>query len=226
MVISELVRTLLSKRGVESEHDIAAFLNPDYELHTHDPFLLAGMDVAVARLLSAIEKGERIAVYAYFDCDGIPGAALLHDFFKKIEYENFEVYLPHRDMEGYGFHTDAIAKLAERGVKLIITIDVGTNAIEAVRFAKEKGVDVIITDHHLPTPRLRQAGEVTEEYVLPDAVAVLNPKLGEYPFPHLCGAGVAFKFVQAALAEGKRRALPSFEKIPNGWEKWRESDFH
>ena len=148
MLVSELVRTLLSKRGVQSEADVAAFLNPDYALHTHDPFLLQGMDVAVERLLAAIEKNERVAVYADFDCDGIPGAALLSDLFNKIGYKNFEVYLPHRDREGYGFHTDAIAKLASsagggsssggRGVKLIITVDVGTTAIDAVAFAKEK----------------------------------------------------------------------------------------
>ncbi|OGG53370.1 single-stranded-DNA-specific exonuclease RecJ [Candidatus Kaiserbacteria bacterium RIFCSPHIGHO2_01_FULL_53_29] len=207
MEVSNLVRSLLSKRGIETEIDIASFLNPDYELHTHDPFLLSGMDVAVDRVLRAIERGERIAVYADFDCDGIPGAALLSDFFKRIGYENFEVYLPHRDREGYGFHTEAISALAGRGVKLIITIDVGTNAVGAVAHAKELGVDVIVTDHH----------EVTE---LPDAVAVLNPKIVPYPFPHLCGAAVAFKFVQAALAEGKRRKLAAFEKIPDGWEKW------
>src|SRR3989338_4218268 len=206
MEVSNLVRSLLSKRGIETEIDIASFLNPDYELHTHDPFLLSGMDVAVDRVLRAIERGERIAVYADFDCDGIPGAALLSDFFKRIGYENFEVYLPHRDREGYGFHTEAISALAGRGVKLIITIDVGTNAVGAVAHAKELGVDVIVTDHH----------EVTE---LPDAVAVLNPKIVPYPFPHLCGAAVAFKFVQAALAEGKRRKLEKFLAIPEGWEK-------
>src|SRR3989338_2176618 len=176
MEVSELVRSLLAKRGVESADDIAAFLNPEYGLHTHDPFLLEGMDVAVARLLLAIAQNERIAVYADFDCDGIPGAAVLSDFFRKIKYENFEVYLPHRDREGYGFHTAAIAELAKREVKLIVTVDVGTTAVEAVAFAKEKGVDVIVTDHH----------EIPG--ALPEAVAVLNPKLGSYPFPHLCGA--------------------------------------
>ncbi len=214
MEISELVRTLLTKRGVESADDIAAFLNPDYKLHTHDPFLLAGMDVAVARLLSAVEKNERIAVYADFDCDGIPGAALLSDFFTKIGYENFEVYLPHRDREGYGFHTDAISQLATprpggaSAVSLIITVDVGTTAIDAVAFAKEKGVDVIVTDHH----------EIPG--ALPDAVAVLNPKLAPYPFTHLCGAAVAFKLAQATLAGGKERGVERFQKIPDGWEKW------
>src|SRR3989344_9432317 len=160
MEISELLRSLLGKRGIESTEDVTAFLNPDYDLHTHDPFLLQGMDVAVARLLLAINRNERVAIYADFDCDGIPGAAILSDFFKKLEYSNFEVYLPHRDREGYGFHTDAIATLAKRDVKLIITVDVGTTAIDAVQFAKEKGVDVIVTDHH----------EIPGE--LPEAIAV------------------------------------------------------
>jgi single-stranded-DNA-specific exonuclease len=208
MEVSELVRSLLSKRGVLTEHDIVAFLSPDYDLHTHDPFLLNGMDVAVERLLSAVEKNEHIAVYADFDCDGIPGAALLSDFFNKIGYANVEVYLPHRDREGYGFHFDAIDALAGRDVKLIITVDVGTTAIDAVAHAKKKGIDVIVTDHH----------EIPG--ALPECVAVLNPKRAPYPFGGLCGAAVAFKLAQATLIEGKRRKLPAFVSIPDGWEKW------
>ncbi len=210
----DLVSRLLSKRGITDASAVSAFLNPDYELHTHDAFLLQGMDTAVERLLQAIARGERIAIYADFDCDGIPGAALLSDFFSKLEYTNFEVYLPHRDREGYGFHTDAISQLATprpggaSAVSLIITVDVGTTAEGAVQFAKEKDVDVIVTDHH----------EIPGN--LPDAVAVLNPKLSPYPFPYLCGAAVAFKLVQATLAEGKKRKLGRFEKIQDGWEKW------
>ena len=109
MEISAFVRSLLARRGIESDEHIAAFLEPDYERGTHNPFLLAGMKRAVSRLLSAIAQGERIAVYADFDCDGIPGAVVLSDFFRKIGYKNFEVYLPHRDREGYGFHKEAIA---------------------------------------------------------------------------------------------------------------------
>ncbi len=206
--MSPLVQSLLEKRGITAEADIAAFLNPDYSSHTHVPEKLLGMDVAVDRVLAAIGNGEKIAVYADFDCDGIPGGAVLSDFFKKISYESYEVYLPHRDREGYGFHTEAIEQLAARGVTLIITVDVGTNAIEAVQFAKERGVDVIITDHH----------EVMS--TLPSAVAILNPKLGEYPFRDICGAAVAFKLVQALLAEGKRRGIAEFAAVPEGWEKW------
>ncbi|MDR3570941.1 MAG: single-stranded-DNA-specific exonuclease RecJ [Candidatus Pacebacteria bacterium] len=206
--IPELVRALLSRRGIEDEHDIATFLKPDYDLHTHDPFLFRDMQVALDRLFHALGSNERIAIYADFDCDGIPGAAILADFFSKIGYTNIETYLPHRDREGYGFHFDAIDALASRGVKLIITVDVGTTAIDAVAHAKEKGIDVIVTDHH----------EIPG--ALPDAVAVLNPKLEPYPFKGLCGAGVAFKLVQAALREGKKRKMASFADIPDGWEKW------
>ena len=212
MEISAFVRSLLARRGIESDEHIALFLDPDYERDTHDPFLLAGMKRAVSRLLSAITQGERIAVYADFDCDGIPGAVVLSDFFRKIGYKNFEVYLPHRDREGYGFHKEAIAQLASNNVSLIITVDVGTTAIDAVQFANERGVDVIVTDHH----------EVNG--VLPDALAVINPKLGPpaggYPFRDLCGAAVAWKLVQATLTEGKKRNASNFSVIPDGWEKW------
>ncbi len=208
MALSDIVRTLLTKRGITTESEIAAFLAPDYVGHTHDAMRLWRMDRATARIFEAIERGETIAIYADFDCDGIPGAAVLHDFFKRIGYGQVIVYLPHRDREGYGFHTAAIQKLADDGVSLIITVDVGTNATDAVRFAHERGIDVIVTDHH----------EITSE--LPNAVAILNPKIAPYPFPSLCGAAVAFKLVQALLAEGKRRGIERFANIQDGWEKW------
>lgn len=206
--ISDLVRTLLAKRGVVDERDIEMFLAPDYERDVHDPMLLADMDVALARVFHAIEQGERIAIYADFDCDGVPGAALLAQLFRRISYPNVEVYIPHRDTEGYGFHLAAIDAFAARGVKLIITVDVGTVAFDACAYAKSLGVDVIVTDHH----------ELQEK--LPDAVAVLNPKRAPYPFGGLCGTGVAFKLACAILTEGRRRELESFASIPLGWEKW------
>jgi len=208
MTLSDVVLSLLKRRGIETPEAIEAFLAPDYAKHTHPPELLEGIDDATARILAALRGGERIAIYADFDCDGIPGAALMSDFFEKVGHRDYEVYVPHRDREGYGFHIEAIAALAERGVTLILTVDVGTNALEAVRFANEKGIDVIVTDHH----------EVTGE--LPDCVAVLNPKLGTYPFPHLCGAAMAFKLVQATLRAGKRAGRKEFEAVPEGWEKW------
>ncbi len=205
---SDLITILLHKRGVTDVADIERFLSPDYERDTHDPFLFFGMDKAVARVFDAMEKGERIAVYADYDCDGIPGASVLSDFFKKIGYENFEVYLPHRDREGYGYHLPALDELATRGVKLVITVDVGTKAHAGVLHANSLGIDTIVTDHH----------EISGE--LPAAYAILNPKMAPYPFPHLCGAAVAWKLVQALLIEGRKRNLPNFIAIPEGWEKW------
>jgi len=208
MEVSQLVQTLLQKRGIINEEEIAAFLSPDYAAHVHDPFLMPDMGAAVERVLSAIESDERIAIYADYDCDGIPGASLVSDFFKKINYENFEVYLPHRDREGYGFHNDAIAQLTKREVKLIITIDVGTKAHEGIDFANSLGIDVVVTDHH----------EIDGE--LPAAYAVLNPKRKPYPFPDLCGAATAWKLVQAVIIEGRKRNFEKFKSIPVGWEKW------
>ncbi len=208
MEISELLKSLLAKRGVESEDTIAAFLNPAYEAHLHDPMLLSGMQMAIERFFVAFAKKERIALYTDYDCDGIGGAVVLSDFLKKIGYENWELYMPHRDREGYGFHAHAVEELAARGASLIITADVGITAVEAVDRARELSVDVIITDHHEPMG------------AIPRALAVVNPKLEEYPFPHLCGAAVAFKLVQALLTEGKRRNVPQFLSIPDGWEKW------
>ncbi len=206
--LSDIVRSLLVNRGVTEPKDIEAFLRPDYEAHTHAPELLADMSLATERVLRAIAENERIAVYADFDCDGIPGASILSDFFEKIEYKNVRIYIPHRDKEGYGFHTEAISTLAKDGVNLIITVDVGTNAFEAVAHAASLGVDVIVTDHH------ELIGEP------PAAIAILNPKRGTYPFAYLCGAAMAFKLVQATLNEGKRRKLEQFASIPDGWEKW------
>lgn len=208
MVASDIVQDLLRKRGMTNSAEVERFLTPNFERDTHDPSLLLGMDRAVARIFEALTSKERIAVYTDFDCDGIPAAALLHDLFHKIEYTDISVYIPHRDREGYGFHVEAIDQLAKAGVSLIITADVGTTAVESVAYAKGKGIDVIVTDHH----------EIIG--ALPDAVAIINPKLSDYPFRDLCGAAVAYKLAQAILREGKHRSLPVFLKIPDGWEKW------
>lgn len=204
--MSDLVATLLTKRGLVGE-EAERFLNPDFARDTHDPFLMRDMDRAVARIFAAMRTGERIAVYGDFDCDGIPGSALLFDTFRKIGYENVEVYIPHRDREGYGFHTMAIDELATRDVRLIITVDVGTVAFEGVSHANAKGVDVIVTDHH----EIRGA--------LPECI-VINPKREPYPFKDLCGAATVWKLASALLAEGRRLKLANFAAIPDGWEKW------
>jgi len=161
------------------------------------------MDKAVERILEIIEKNEKILIYSDYDADGIPGAVVLYDFFKKIGYENFENYIPHRQNEGYGLNMKAIEKFSNEKVNLIITIDCGIKDKKEIEQAKKLGIEVIITDHHI----------VGEE--LPSAYAILNPKQDgcNYPDDRLAGAGVVFKLVQALIQKG------SFE-IKKGWEKW------
>jgi len=205
---SDLVRTLLVSRGIETSSEAEKFLNPDYDLHTHDPFLMKDMKKAVDRILRAIENNERIAFFTDYDCDGLPAGVLFHDLMKKIGYQNFENYIPHRHEEGFGLNMEAIDKLFSRDVKLMITADCGITDVVEVEYAKEKGIDVIITDHHLPP-----AGGA------PRAYAVINIKQEdcEYPDKNLCGAGTAWKLATAVLKEGNERK--KFITNP-GAEKW------
>ncbi|NQV88185.1 MAG: single-stranded-DNA-specific exonuclease RecJ [Parcubacteria group bacterium] len=199
----ELLKSLLMARGVDTEEKAEVFLNPDYENHLHDPFLLKDMEKAVERILRAIDSGEKILIYSDYDADGIPGGAILHDFFEKIQYKNFENYIPHRHDEGYGLNTDAIDEFGKSEVKLLITVDCGIVDKKEVSHANSFGIDVIVTDHHLPN------GSV------PEAYAILNPKQADcsYPYDMLCGSGVVFKLIQAIL---QKRDFG----IKAGQEKW------
>lgn len=201
--MSELLDILLQKRGITPEQK-EIFFNPGYQRDLHDPFLMKDMEKACVRLFEAIENKEKIVIYADYDCDGIPGAVILNDLFKEINYKNYKVYIPQRNSEGYGLNLDAIKQFAESNIKLLITIDLGITAIDEVIQANMNGVDVIITDHHL----LAQAG-------LPKAYAILNPKVDNYPEKMLCGAGVVFKFVQGFL-----KKYGEYYKIKPGAEKW------
>ncbi len=201
---TDLLNILLEKRGIDTEEAIERYLRPDYKRDMHDPFLMHDMERAVVRIFEAIEAKEKIAVYADYDCDGIPGAVILHDLLKKIEYENFVVYIPDRHDEGYGLNKDAIDQLVSQDVKLIVTIDLGTSDHDDIAYAESNGVNVIVTDHHIP------------HETLPKAFAIVNPKVGDkYPEPMLCGAGVMFKLVQAFL-----KKYGEYFKVKNGWEKW------
>src|SRR3989344_2112200 len=204
-----LLRQLLLARGITTDEEAEIFLNPDYERDLHDPFLMKDMERAVARILGAMRAGEKIAVWSDYDCDGIPGGVLLHDFFKKVGYANFVNYIPHRHEEGYGLNREAVEELAAGGATLMLTVDCGTSDAESIARAGELGVDVIVTDHHLP----HQDSAGAE--ALPPAYAFLNPhREGEtYPFADLCGAGVAFKLVQGLIARGNFN-------LPAGWGKW------
>lgn len=205
------IETLLSDRGIVTNEEKEAFLNPDYDRDIHNPFLLLGMRESVDRIYEACVRKEKIAVYADFDADGIPAAVVLYDTFHAIGHASVEVYIPHRDTEGFGFHVAAVEHLAAQGVTLIITVDVGITGIEACARAQTLGIDVIITDHHIP-------GEL-----LPDALSIINPKQQGcmYPFKELCGAGVAFKLAQGMLIKVRSETLPTHIHAPSpGWEKW------
>lgn len=202
----DLTAALLARRGILTEEDAEKFLNPSYDTHLHDPFLMVDMQKAAERLGMAILSRERIAIWSDYDCDGIPGGVLLHDFLKKVG-ANFENYIPHRHDEGYGMNVGGIEGLAKNGVKLIVTVDSGITDMEPVTRAHELGMEVVVTDHHLPAEKLSPA------------FAILNPNARAdetYPFHSLCGTAVAWKLVCATLAiEPTLR-----EKVPEGWEKW------
>ncbi|MFA5997250.1 MAG: single-stranded-DNA-specific exonuclease RecJ [Candidatus Paceibacterota bacterium] len=201
----DLTQTLLKKRGIITEAEAEHFLHPDYTRDVQDPLGILNMDKAVERILQAIDAGERIAIYADYDCDGIPGATILNDFFRRIKHNNFEVYIPERNIEGYGLNIKALDLLAERGATLFITVDCGIVDVEEAAHLKSLGVDLIITDHHLP-------GDV-----LPHAVAILDSKQAgdTYHDNMLCGAAVAWKLVCALLSQGREKW-----NVPLGWEKW------
>lgn len=203
---SPLVKSLLHTRGIEDVENAEKFLNPKYE-DLHDPFLLKDIDKAVERILSAIKTDEKIGIFSDYDADGIPGAVALHDFFKKVSFNNFINYIPLRNEEGFGLNDTAIENLRDQDVKLVITIDCGITDVAQVDLANKYGMDVIITDHHLPHEKL------------PKAFAIINPKQNgcEYPDKMLCGSGVIFKLIQALLKKGNEANV--FE-LKDGQEKW------
>src|SRR3989344_3899343 len=220
----ELLRAPLEKRGIADETQAEIFLNPDYERDLFNPFMMRDMEQACVRLFEAIENKEKIIVYADYDCDGMPGAVILTDLFKLLgisvtkftpTLKDFSVgvYIPERNSEGYGLNLDAIRQFKESGVKLIITIDLGITAIEEVAQAEVDGLNVIITDHHLPRRSLGEGGFASLD--LPRAYAILNPKVDDYPEKMLCGAGVAFKFAQGFI-----KKYGEYFKIKKGAEKW------
>lgn len=199
-----LVDLLLEKRGLKTPDERQRFLHPDYDLHTHDPFLLKDMDKAVERVYQGVKDGERIAVFSDYDADGIPGAVVAKDFLDKIGYKDFEIYIPHRHDEGFGLNRSAIDEIAARGAKVLLTIDCGIADKDEISYAKSLGIDVIVTDHHEPHGVL-------------DAFAVIDPKQTDcgYPEKNICGSGVIFKFVQAFLTRHREEF-----GVPKAWEKW------
>ncbi|MBQ5582163.1 MAG: single-stranded-DNA-specific exonuclease RecJ, partial [Bacteroidales bacterium] len=183
--IDKVLADLLVKRGVNSFEQARAFFRPSLQ-DLHNPFLMKDMDIAVERLHQAINSGEKILVYGDYDVDGTTAVALVYSFILRFT-QNVDFYIPDRYDEGYGVSYKGIDWAAEGGFSLIITLDCGIKAIDKVAYARSKGLDIIICDHHLP------------EESLPQAVAVLDPKREDcnYPFDDLSGCGVGFKLVQA-----------------------------
>lgn len=197
----ELQKILLDRLNL-SETEQKSFLFPEYKLG--DLWDFEDMKVAVERIYKAIKNGEQIGIYSDYDCDGIPGAVVLLDLFKELQYtDNLHVYIPDRHDEGYGLSTLGIDELEKKGVTLIITVDLGITAIAEVADARSRDIDIIVTDHHQPLG----------EY--PAALAVVHPKKGSYINQDPCGAGMAFYLICAFLEEHREEF-----GIKEGSEKW------
>ena len=183
--MSPILADLLIRRGIKTESAAKRFFRPMLS-ELIDPFLMNDMDIAVDRLNDAMGRKERIMVYGDYDVDGCTAVALVYKVLQQF-YSNIEYYIPDRYDEGYGVSRKSIDEAKEKGVKLIIVLDCGIKAIDEIAYAKELGIDFIICDHHVPDEEM------------PPAVAILNPKRKDstYPFHHLSGCGVGFKFMQA-----------------------------
>ena len=189
--ISPILGTLLVRRGINKATEAKKFFRPQLP-DLHNPFLMKDMDLAIERLNRAMGKKEKILVYGDYDVDGTTAVALVYKFIQQF-YSNIDYYIPDRYEEGYGVSIKGIDTAAENGVTLIIVLDCGIKAIDEIAYAKQKGIDFIICDHHVP------------DDTLPDAVAILNAKREDntYPYTHLSGCGVGFKFMQAfAISNG------------------------
>ena len=197
-----LFEQILTARGLTTRAARQAFLQPDYMAVKHDPFLLPDMKKAVARLKQAREQGEKIVIYGDYDIDGLSATALLLDAFGKFGFEDVDAFIPNRFVEGYGMTMGAVDKVHDMGADLIVTVDTGSLCHAEIAYATSLGIDTVVTDHHnvAETP--------------PPSVAAVNPKFPghTYPFRDLCGAGVAFKLVQALQTE--------LDGLPDGYEKW------
>ncbi len=197
--VNPVLARLLIKRGITSEPAAKRFFRPQLA-DLIDPFLMKDMDVAVDRLNDAMGRKERILVYGDYDVDGCTAVALVYKFLR-LFYSNIDYYIPSRYDEGYGVSKKGIDFAKETGVKLIIILDCGIKAVEEIAYAKNLGIDFIVCDHH-----------VTDD-ALPEAVAILDPKREDdpYPFKDLCGCGVGFKFMQAFA---KNNGIPFSRLIP------------
>lgn len=208
--IPPLIARLLAARGVHTATEAERFLHPSLD-HLQDPYLMLGMAAAVQRIQRAIAAGEPILIYGDYDVDGTIAVVLLKTAIERLR-GSVRFHVPHRLREGYGMQREILETAAREGVRLVISVDTGIRAFAAAEAAETLGLDLIVTDHHLP--------ESGADSTLPKALAVLNPNQPgcSYPCKHLCGAGVAFKLSQALLELDDRKTarnklLPSFLKL-------------
>ncbi len=202
--VSPILARILASRGIRTASEAASFLSPALS-QLHSPYLMSGMQAAVERLTAAIERRETVLIYGDYDVDGTTAIVILKTAIELCGGAT-DFHVPHRIRDGYGMKQDVIERAAAAGIRLIISVDTGIRAFDAARTAARLGVDLIVTDHHLP--------EASEG--VPAALAVLNPNQPgcAYPCKDLCGAGVAFKLAQALLEKnGRERLLPSFLKV-------------
>ena len=197
-----LFERILAARGLNDVSARQAFLSPDYAATKYDPFLLSEMDKAVARLVLARQHQEKVVIYGDYDIDGLSATALLLDAFHSFGFQHLDAFIPNRFVEGYGMTIGAVDKVRDMGAQLIVTVDCGSLCHTEIAYAAELGIDTVVTDHHNIAP------------TRPPAVATVNPKYADhkYPFRDLCGAGVAFKLVQALQTR--------LDGLPDGYEKW------
>ena len=183
--ISKLLAQILINKNVTKDDEIEVFLNPKRN-NFYDPFLMPDMEKAVERIIKAIENKEKVLIYGDYDVDGITSTTVLKKFLEKLGM-TVDYHIPNRLKEGYGLNKEAIEEIAEKGTQLMITVDCGISGVEETEYAKSKGIDVIITDHHEPGEKL------------PNAIAVVDAKIktNRYPFNQLAGVGVVFKLIQA-----------------------------
>ena len=187
------IRQILFNRGIRDINSAVDYLNATYP--SHDPFILLDMDKAVTRLLEAIDRKEGIVIYGDYDVDGVTATALMVLVLQKYG-ANVHRFIPNRFDEGYGLNNDAIAMLADSGAKVILTVDCGIRSPREADFAREKGIDLIISDHHHPKDEL------------PQAFAIVCPKREDDPYPYkdLAGVGLAYKIAQALFTKRKAGA--------------------
>ncbi|MFA6427011.1 MAG: single-stranded-DNA-specific exonuclease RecJ [Candidatus Magasanikbacteria bacterium] len=209
--LPKIVANLLFHRNIRTQKDIDEFLNPDYTKNIHDPFLFKDIHKTIERIFKAIENNEKIVIHGDYDADGVSASVILVSTLRALGAKHVDIFLPHREIDGYGLNNNTVEKFIEEKINLVITCDCGISNIEEITKAKEHGIDTIVTDHHtVPT-------------VLPPAISIIHPKVVDetYPDKGLAGGAVAFKLVQGLLRKHKENGQKLNNDLTHeAHEKW------